>query len=333
LSSNRLRHDAEYYERHFDPLNTDRKARRKRKPKVVHHAKKAESDILHEVADVAGVEGGFKTTYSPSKYEATWLLSSLEGFYEEDYITDIRHLVKGGKEASVYCCTASPSLGIDVVAAKVYRPRMFRQLRNDKMYQEGRRVLTGDGRPAKETDHRLMRAVGKKTAFGAEVSHHSWLLHEYTTLQTLFVAGAAVPKPYAVAENAILMSHIGDARSSAPALSEITLEPDEIEPLFRETLRNIDLMLQHGMIHGDLSAYNILYWEGEITLIDFPQVTSAEVNSNAQFILERDVLRVCEYFQKYGLRCQPHRIADALWQKYSTPKLPIDIDLPLNDAD
>jgi RIO kinase 1 len=317
LSSNRLNNDAEYYQKRFDPLYSDRKARRKRKVKVHHQAKREEHDIMHDVADITGLEEGLQITYQPSKYEASWLMSSLTSFYEQDQITDVIALVKGGKEASVYCCEASPSMGVDLVAAKIYRPRMFRQLRNDKMYQEGRQLLEGEGKKVKERDQRLQRAVGQKTAFGAEVSHQSWLLHEYVTLQALYKAGAAVPAPYAVGHNAILMGYVGDESTGAPPLIELRLEHDEAQVLFDDVIHNIDLMLQHDMIHGDLSAYNILYWEGKITLIDFPQVTQLLVNSNARFILERDVTRVCEYFARQGVRSDPRQLVNAMWEKHA----------------
>src|SRR5205085_1795840 len=139
-----------------------------------------------------------------------------------------------GKEASVYCCKAHPATGVELLAAKVYRPRQFRNLRNDKMYREGRPLLTADGNVAKRTDHRLMRAVGKKSEFGVQVQHTSWLMYEYTTLERLFREGAAVPCPVSAAENAILMGFQGDAQRAAPTLIEVAPEPDEAESLFRE---------------------------------------------------------------------------------------------------
>ena len=322
--------DFEYekYERYadeFDPLKTDRKARRKRKQTSEAHqtTRKRQSEIA-EVADGNAFDDGFQTTYQPSKYEATWLLSSLQGFYAQSLITDVLGVVKGGKEASVYRCQADPSTGLPLVAAKVYRPKMFRSLSNDKMYREGRQILTAEGRAVKSTDHRILRAVGKKTAFGEQVAHTSWLMHEYTTLESLYRAGAAVPKPLAVTENAILMSYLGDAHIAAPPLSEVQLESDEAEPLFNEVLGNIELMLQHQMIHGDLSAYNILYWEGKITLIDFPQVTNSQSNSNAYSILKRDIARTCEYFARQGLQRDAAGIMDRLWQRYGHATEPIE---------
>jgi RIO kinase 1 len=194
------------------------------------------------------------------------------------------------------------------------------------MYREGRAILTADGNAAKRTDHRLMRAIGKKTEFGVQAQHTSWLMHEYTTLQRLYADGAAVPKPIGSGENAILMSYQGDMLQAAPALSDVGLALDEAQTLFAVAMRNIELMLSFDIIHGDLSAYNILYWEGKITLIDFPQVSSVETNAHAAFILQRDITRTCEYFQRQGVVCDPTHIFDGLWQRYALSRVkPVDL--------
>ena len=304
------------YEDVFDPMHYDRKARKTRKPKAAHTPKKPRQAVVEEIADVQGLEGGFNTTYHPGRFETGWLLESLRPFYDRAMITDVLARIKGGKEANVYRCEAHPALDVKLVAAKVYRPRMFRNLRNDKMYREGRQVLKENGKAAKANDHRLMRALNKKTDFGTQAAHTSWLMYEFTSLQTLYKAGAAVPEPLSAAANAILMGYCGDEDGAAPALSEITLERDEAQALFAEVLRNIDIMLQHGMIHGDLSAYNILYWEGTVTLIDFPQVTLSESNHNAYRIFQRDVQRVCEYFAQQGVKCDARQLVEKLWGDY-----------------
>ena len=307
----------EDYETIFDPMQTDRQARRKRKPKVVHQPKKSQGEIIDEIAETTGLEGGFETTYVPGLFEEEWLLSSLRDFYNMDLINDVLARVRGGKEASVYRCQTTPRTGTGLAAAKVYRPRKFRNLRNDKLYREGRAYLKADGKAIKGNEHRLMRAVGKKTRMGVQVEHTSWLMYEYTTLQRLHQAGADVPEPMAAAENAILMAHIGDAHMAAPTLNTVTLEAAEVAPLFDRVMHNVEIMLENGFIHGDLSAYNILYWEGEITLIDFPQVIEVETNSNARMVLQRDITRVCEYFASQGLSRDPQRLTEALWQRYA----------------
>jgi RIO kinase 1 len=78
-------------------------------------------------------------------------------------------------------------------------------------------------------------------------------------------------------------------------------------------------MLMNGLIHGDLSAYNILYWEGQITLIDFPQVTDSHNNANARFILSRDIERVCQYFARQRVDCDPAVITRRLWRRFAEP--------------
>lgn len=317
----------EAYEDQFNPIRIDRRARRQRRPKPAHKPKKTQEEIVSDSAEVIGLEGGFKTSYRPSLHEAGWLLKSLRPFYDQELISDVEALVKGGKEANVYRCAAHPATGQKWLAAKVYRPRMFRNLRNDHMYRQGRMTLTGNGSPVKGRDTRMMRALDKKTAFGQQVAHTSWLMHEYKALELLYDAGADVPQTYAAGENAILMTYVGDGGGAAPALNEINLEADEVWPLFNKILENVGLMLRYGRIHGDLSAYNILYWQGDVTLIDFPQVSNSRVgsrthavgsnvNPDAQFIFERDVGRVCEYFTGQGVQCDPAAITAELWQRY-----------------
>ncbi|HEX2908963.1 MAG TPA: RIO1 family regulatory kinase/ATPase [Phototrophicaceae bacterium] len=306
------------YEDQFNPLHSDRKARKARKPKIKHTPKKDEHQLVQELADTVGLEGGFKSTYHPGPFEEGWLLSSLRDFYNQHLISDVLSRVKGGKEASIYRCQATAAIGGGVIAAKVYRPNMFRNLRNDAMYREGRGLLSAEGNDMNQSVHvdRVQRALGKKTAYGMQVAHTSWLMHEFTSLQTLHAAGAKVPKVYAASENAILMSFHGDEQMAAPILQDVELDPDEAADLFKEVMQNVELMLQHDLIHGDLSAYNILYWEGEITIIDFPQVVNSKGNGNARFVLERDVTRICDYFAAQGVEHDPAAITKRLWKRY-----------------
>lgn len=306
----------EQYEDLFDSMQEDRQARRKRKVKANHRPKKAETEVVAALAAEGDVSTAPTMSYQPSRFEAQWLGDSLRPFFDRGVITDVLALVRGGKEASVYVCEAHPVLGVPLVAAKVYRPRMFRQMRNDAVYREGRQILTESGKVVKETDHRVMRAIGKKSAFGQEVAGTSWLMYEHNTLKMLHGAGLDVPTPYTSATNALLMEYFGDVHSPAPTLSLIELDEDEAEPLFNRVMRNIEVMLARGIIHGDLSAYNILYWEGKITIIDFPQVTNPTGNPNAFDIFERDVHRVCEYFADQGVHSNPDAIVNRLWKTH-----------------
>jgi RIO kinase 1 len=256
----------------------------------------------------------FEFSYHASRHEAGWLLNSLGGFYEHKWISDVVRLVKGGKEASVYLCKAGDEVQAEFLAAKVYRPRMLRNLKNDQLYRLGRTDLDEFGNKIDEEG--MLKAMRNRSTYGEQLRHQSWIAYEFVTLRTLFEAGADVPHPYGMEHNAILMDYIGDSDLSAPTLNSIDLDRDEAAPLFDRVLRNIDLMLANNCVHGDLSAFNILYWDGDIKLIDFPQVVPPERNPVAWRIFERDVTRVCEYFATQGVLSDPKKIAAEMWMKH-----------------
>lgn len=274
--------------------------------------------------------GSFKFTYKAARFEGGWLLDSLGDFYEHKWISDVLRQVKGGKEASVYLCRAGTEVNAEFIAAKVYRPRSLRNLKNDHAYREGRDNLDNEGKIV--LNEGMQHAMAKRTEYGKNLLHQSWIAYEFTSMQILRAAGADVPEPYAMAGNAILMGYVGDMDSPAPTLSEISLERAEAQVLFERVLRNIDILLAHECIHGDLSAYNILFWEGDITLIDFPQVVSPKINRNAFSIFQRDVTRVCEYFHKQGVKTNARKIAADLWTRHGYKASP-EVDVSLLDAD
>lgn len=256
----------------------------------------------------------FKFTYKAARFEEGWLLESLGEFYEHRWISDVLRRLKGGKEASVYLCRSGVAVEAPLVAAKVYRPRSLRNLKNDGQYRTGRQDLDESGNVI--VDDGALHAMEKRTAYGEELRHQSWIAYEFQTLEILHSAGADVPKPYAMAKNAILMDYIGDLGQAGPTLNTVTLDPDEVTPLFERVIRNIDLLLSNQRIHGDLSAYNILYWDSEITLIDFPQVVPPEANPAAWTIFLRDVTRICQYFGSQGLKCNAYQLAADLWTSH-----------------
>lgn len=267
---------------------------------------------LIEQVDVA--PGGFNPSFTGSRHEREWILTYLSGFYEDQVITDVLRQVKGGKEATVYCCAAAPPTGVELIAAKVYRPRMFRNLRNDSLYRQGRDVMDGEGHGA--WGRRQLVAIKKRTDFGQGLMHMSWLGNELATMKLLYDAGVEVPKPFASSENAILMEYIGEEGTPARTLNNITLEAREARPLFDRIIRNIELMLANGRVHGDLSAHNILYWQGDIKIIDFPQAVDPIINADSYMIFSRDVLRVCQYFARFGVPSDPASIAKEMWRSY-----------------
>jgi RIO kinase 1 len=272
---------------------------------------------------VTSPDGGLVTSYTPSRHEEGWLEHALRPFFENELITDVLSLARGGKEANVYLCEAHPSVGVPWLAAKVYRPKIFRTIRNDALYREGRATISASGKEVRARDKRAMKAIGHKSNFGNFLAHQSWMMHELQMLEQLSADGLAVPKPYGKSDNAILMAWIGDRQAAAPTLQSVTLSAlhngAEIYRLFHQVLEVITRMLAGGHIHGDLSAWNILYWQGELVVIDFPQTVAAHRNSEGYHLLLRDVQRVCDYFSRHGVRARPHAITDALWHMHIAP--------------
>lgn len=262
--------------------------------------KRSRAEIVAELVEQGDdTREGFNPSFSSSRHEREWILTYLGGFYEDHVITDVLRQVKGGKEATVYCCQAHPVTGAELIAAKVYRPSIFRTLKNDSLYRQGKGVLDTEGKQTRGRREAL--AMQKNTRLGRSLRHRAWLSNEFQAMTTLYEAGADVPKPFAQSENAILMEYVGEKLWPAPALVNVTLKKKEAQPLFDCIMSNIELMLAHDLIHGDLSAHNILYWEGQVKIIDFPQAVDPFINPDAYALLTRDVARVCQYFARYGI--------------------------------
>lgn len=269
-------------------------------------------DIIAELTDI---ENEFDFSYGAAKHEREWLTSSLEDFYRQQWFDDILRLIKGGgKEASVYQCLANDTTQGQYLAAKVYRPQKFRQLRNDSLYREGRLHLDDEGHQIH--DCRALQAIQKRTNFGMQLLHTSWIEHEFQTMRLLYEAGADVPQPFVSGNNAILMTYIGWDDVPAPTLNTVHLKQHELQRVFDRVIQNVEIMLDKRRVHGDLSAYNILYYEGDIFLIDFPQAVDPDENRNAFAIFQRDLLRLFEYFQHGGLDYDPKVWARKLWQRH-----------------
>lgn len=300
--------DVDEWDEYLDEIEQPRPRKTTKQPN------KADEPVAEMLADEEDViEGAFNPSFTGSKHEREWIHTYLSPFYLDHQIVDVLRQVKGGKEATVYCCKAHPSTETDLVAAKVYRPRVFRTFKNDAEYWSSRLMLDGEGKAMR--DKRYAKAVQQGTRFGQEARFASWLYHEFSTLTLLHQAGAAVPRPIAHDENAILMEYFGEEETPAPTLSQVSLPREEALPLFEYLMRNVELMLKHDRIHGDLSAYNVLYWEGKVTIIDFPQVIDAYNNQGAFRFLRRDVERLCQYFARQGVKSDPERIVAGMWSR------------------
>ena len=210
-------------------------------------------------------------------------LSKIEPFWEEGWMTHLLYKVQSGKEATVYCCQAHPSTESELLAIKVYRPR-----------------------GAWEKKRRRER----QAQFTASAEH------EFGTLRLLHAAGADVPKPIASSRSAVLMEWVGDNQMPAPLLQSVSLAPEEAQALFDLLMHNVVLWLSCGWIHGDLSEFNMLYWDGSVKVIDFSQAVDPRSNPGTFTLLRRDIGNVCRYFAQYGVQAEPFRLAEQLWERH-----------------
>lgn len=232
--------------------------------------------------------------------------AKLDDFIESEWIDEVLYRIKPGKEATVLCCRGGSRSPVDLIAAKVYHDREFRGFANDAVYQQGRVI----------TDRRAARAFVNKTRFGRTVQSGLWTAGEYETLRLLYGAGADVPRPLTCSSEVILMEFVGDDGGPATLLSRASPSPGEARDLFERLLRNIELWLAHDRIHADLSPFNILYWAGGLTVIDFPQAVDPRASPKARELLWRDIDNVCRYFARHGVHADPNRLAGDLWFRF-----------------
>ncbi|MGH2478271.1 MAG: RIO1 family regulatory kinase/ATPase [Ktedonobacteraceae bacterium] len=263
-------------------------------------------------------EPSFQPTFLAGRRDAPWILSSLTPLYDQKLITDVVYEVSSGKEATVFCCAAHPDTGQEFLAAKIYRPRMFRSLRNDALYRYSRLQRDEQGQ-AEHGNSRRGSAATRKTERGRSAQVASWIDYEYQTQRLLYAHGADVPRPYAQVGNAVLMEYIGDESNHALKLGGVQLEASEAQDHFETIVRNIELALTHGRIHGDLSAHNILYWEGKIILIDYAQAVDPYHNSDVFSLFARDIERVCQHFALYNVESDADQLARAMWTRHMGP--------------
>lgn len=200
----------------------------------------------------------------------------LQALIDDGVIDEVLRPLKSGKEAAVYVVRS----GEDVRCAKVYKDMAQRSFQQRVQYQEGRKV-----RGSREA-----RAIGKATRYGRRQQEDAWKNTEVDALYRLREAGVRVPEPHGYFHGVLVMELVTDAAGfSAPRLGEVELDAGEAREFHRVLLRQVVRMLCCGLIHGDLSAYNVLVGEDGPVVIDFPQVVSAGGNNAARTMLLRDV--------------------------------------------
>jgi RIO kinase 1 len=201
-------------------------------------------------------------------------------------------VLKAGKESEVYLVSRTGPTRTCLMAEKRFKPRLQRGFRNDYLYAG----VWGEG-----TRHES-RAIKKRTRFGQELLQARWEAHEWTTLQRLFAAGVTVPPPVERVESGYRMAFIGEGEHAAPRLADVDLDLVTARRVWRDLQREIGRMLDAELVHGDLSAFNVLWWRESAVIIDFSQAVDVVVHPAARDLLRRDVDRTAEYFRRQGVR-------------------------------
>lgn len=191
--------------------------------------------------------------------------------------------IKSGKEAVVCRVLFDDSLA----AMKIYKDPEHRNFTQVGAYLAGKHYKHESER----------RAVAKKNRFGKKLQHSNWVKREFFLLNKLFKAGASIPRPIAQIENTIVMELLGNAEEAAPRLSDITLDSIQAQDAYNKILKSIDLFWEEGIVHGDLSPYNVLWWKSKPYIIDFPQSIDIRQHPHPEELLERDKANIKKYFE------------------------------------
>ena len=232
----------------------------------------------------------------------------LQPLIEAGAIDAVAGALKSGKEASVYIVRCGGS----VQCAKVYKEANQRGFHRLAQYQEGRR----------HRGSREQRAMGKRSRFGREEQESAWKNAEVEALFRLAGAGVRVPKPYGVYDGVLLMELVTDAEGyPAPRLNDVLLEPPQARLWHAILVNQVVRMLCAGMIHGDLSEYNVLAGAHGPVIIDLPQAVDAAGNNNAFAMLQRDVNNLRTYFGRFAPELLTTEYAHEIWRLFQAREL------------
>ena len=240
----------------------------------------------------------------------------------EPYADTDLGVLKTGKEAQVSLVERAGPAGRCLLARKLYLPRAVSQkgvleamgvqrssqFRNDVTYREGRQFRKSRDR----------RAVERMSTHGKALLQERWTNHEHDVMRVVWSAGARVPYPVQFAEDHFDMEYIGDRAQAAPTLARLRPRGPLLEVIWNQLVVNLGRVVAAGFAHGDLSAYNLLWWEHELWMIDFPQAIDIAANPMGLDFLHRDVLNITAWFARQGLERDPEELfaqllAELIW--------------------
>ncbi|MEJ7745845.1 MAG: PA4780 family RIO1-like protein kinase [Luteimonas sp.] len=232
----------------------------------------------------------------------------LRALIDDGVIDEVMRPLKSGKEASVYVVRA----GDEIRCAKVYKDMAQRSFQQRVQYQEGRKV-----RGSREA-----RAIGKASKYGRKQQEDAWKNTEVDALYQLVDAGVRVPQPFGYFHGVLVMELVTDADGfAAPRLGEVELAPDVAREYHAFLVRQVVRMLCIGLIHGDLSQYNVLVAPEGPVIIDLPQVVSAAGNNAARAMLQRDVNNLTACLGRFAPELLETYYAEEMWSLFETGEL------------
>ncbi|TLY81508.1 MAG: serine protein kinase RIO [Gammaproteobacteria bacterium] len=240
--------------------------------------------------------------------------AGLQPLIDDGVIDEVIRSLKSGKEATVYLVRS----GAHMRCAKVYRDMAQRSFQKRARYQEGRKVRGS----------RQARAMSKRTRFGRKEQEAAWKNAEVDALYKLVAAGVRVPKPYGYFNDTLIMELVTDAAGDpAPRLGEVDLSPGTAREYHRYLVQQVVRMLSIGLIHGDLSEFNVLVGHDGPVIIDLPQAVNAAGNNGALAMLERDVNNLRGTLGRFAPELLQTEFAREMWALFEQGELTADSTL------
>ena len=238
----------------------------------------------------------------------------IEPLVQDGIVDKVDRQLMSGKEANVYIVIC----GENIRCAKVYKEANKRSFRQAVHYTEGRKVKNS----------RMARAMEKGTRYGRKEQEAAWQNAEVDALYKLAAAGVRVPHPYGFYEGVLLMELVSDVNGEpAPRLNDLVLTDELARQYHQILIRQVVRMLCAGIVHGDLSEYNVLVDNNGPVIIDLPQAVDAAANNNACKMLERDVNNLATYFGQFAPELRSTHYGKEIWSLYESGELHPEIEL------
>ncbi len=238
----------------------------------------------------------------------------IQPLVEEGLVDEVIGQLMSGKEAVVYVVRC----GEEIRCAKVYKEANKRSFRQAVQYTEGRKVKNS----------RRARAMEKGSRYGRREQEEAWQHAEVDALRRLAAAGVRVPQPYNFLDGVLLMELVTDENgNAAPRLNDLTLTPEQAREYHHALIMQVVRMLCAGVVHGDLSEYNVLVGSDGPVIIDLPQAVDAAGNNSAEAMLERDVDNLTAYFGRFAPELRTTDYGKEIWSIYESGALQPDVVL------